>query len=252
VRRSMREDQTARPWFHLRFLPEAGDVVDLDLEEARHATGARRLSVGDRIVLFEGEGCLARAELAEIGARRVRARLLDRARVPAERPLLHLASALPKGDRQATLLGMATQLGMSSFTPLVCERSVVRARAEMPERWGRLLREACKQSRRAHLPRLAAAAEPAEIADRREPGAPLFMLHPGGAPLADRLLGLVPGRTDALHLLVGPEGGFSDDEVEGVRSQGGEVVCLGSGILRTETAAVAALAVSAAILSRTR
>jgi 16S rRNA (uracil1498-N3)-methyltransferase len=246
----MGTDVTGQPWFYLHPLPEAGDVADLEPEEARHATGPRRLAVGAAIVLFDGEGGVARAELAEVAPRRVRARLLDRTLLPAPRPRLHLASALPKGDRQATLLGMATQLGMNSFTPLVCERSVVRATSETPERWLRLVREACKQSRRAHLPQLAPATRPAQLALGRDAGTPIFLLHPGGASLAERLTALAGRELEAVHLLIGPEGGFSDDEIAAVQAAAGEVVQLGSGVLRTETAAVAALAVCAAILSR--
>jgi 16S rRNA (uracil1498-N3)-methyltransferase len=154
---------------------------------------------------------------------------------------LHLACALPKGDRQATLLDMATQLGITDFTPLACEHSVVAPGPNSALRWQRICVEACKQSRRAYLPRLHAARTPAEVA-RKHGALALLIAHPDGQAFAQAGARLT---TAGAMLLIGPEGGFSPQEVAAVRAAGGEPVALGSAILRVETAATALLALVA-------
>jgi 16S rRNA (uracil1498-N3)-methyltransferase len=198
------------------------------------------MRAGDRVVLFDGAGTLARAQIAATAGGRVELTLLERERQPPPIPL-HLACALPKGDRQATLLDMATQLGMTDFTPLACEHSVVEPGPNSALRWQRICLEACKQSRRAFLPHLHAARAPAELA--REHGAlALLIAHPDGQAFAQAGARLTPA---GAMLLIGPEGGFTPQEVAMVRAAGGESVALGGAILRVETAATALLALVA-------
>lgn len=239
------------PWFYLSPLPrEPGGTVELDVHEARHARASRRLGKGDRIVLFDGEGLTAHAELLEIGRDRSRVKLLAHDRHEPPQPRLHLASALPKGDRQATLVAMATQLGMTDFTPLLCARSVATPGASAPERWLRICREACKQSRRPHLPRLWPASTPADLVESAIRGARVLLLHPTGAPASRLVTAPGPRECSEIRLLIGPEAGFVEDEVEQARANGAEPVSLGDGILRTETAALAALAIFGLLTDR--
>lgn len=234
----------SEPWFHHSSLSDAGETVSLEDEEARHVSGARRLGVGDRIVLFDGAGRTASAELIEVSKRSVTARLIETADHASPLPAFHLASAVPKGERMATLLSMATQLGMSSFTPLSCQRSVVKTSDSSTGRWARICREACKQSRRPHLPTIEPPAEPIELAGgHRADGRPILALHPGGAPIAQYVTREEIASATALTLIVGPEGGFSDDEAKQLAEAGACLMDLGEGILRTETACVAGLAI---------
>ena len=116
--------------------------------------GLRRLAVGDNIWLFDGHGTLGRAKISTIDRRKsVLQATIDECRVvPAPRPRIELACALPKGERQSILLEMATQLGINAFWPLQCERSIVKPGANTSRRWQRICVEACKQRRWPHLP----------------------------------------------------------------------------------------------------
>lgn len=226
------------PWIHVEQLPEPGETVSLEADEARHVGRAHRLTTGAEIVLTDGRGTTARAELVEGGRREARARVLELTRHAPETPIIHLASALPKGDRLATLLSMTTQLGLASFTPLVCARSVVTPSDETPARWERILRESAKQSHRAHLPRIEA------------PRTPHTLIGPGDGPtvwLMDPDAGSGPSgagsHPDGHLVVVGPEGGFTDEESRTLRRAGARPARLGGGILRVETACVAAVAV---------
>lgn len=232
------------PLFYSEQLADPGDTLTLAGDEALHAAASRRLQVGETLWLFDGRGGFVRTTLLHITARgrtldlRIEARHTE----PPPKPAIHLACALPKGDRQSTLLDMATQLGMTEFTPLVCERSVVKPGANSAERWRRICLEACKQSRRLYLPILHASATPQEMVAREAGRAnTVWIAHPSAAAVAVSRA-VEQNASAAVTILVGPEGGFTEQEVERTTAAGARQIALGSAILRIETAAVALVA----------
>ena len=155
---------------------------------------------------------------------------------------MHLMAALPKGDRQTVMLDMVTQIGMTDFTPLLCERSVAKPSMRSATRWHKTCLEACKQSRQPWVPRLH---KPKLLVEMLNTGSEVnrvvWLADPrGGYPIAVQKL-----KADELILLVGPEGGFSPSEWELLSDADIVPITLAEGVLRTETAAVAM--VSAAI-----
>jgi 16S rRNA (uracil1498-N3)-methyltransferase len=244
----------AEPLFYCPALGEGRELVTLEGEEAHHAHRVRRLAAGDRLWLFDGRGTLGRGRLRRIMDRGRSMEILveDRHTVPPPAWRLHLACALPKGERTATLLDMATQLGMDAFTPLRCARSVARPGPQAQVRWQRICLEACKQSRRLYLPVLRDARTPAEVAAEAaaaSPGQVLWIAHPGGTSLAVAL-GSSAWDEGGVTVLIGPEGGFTEEELAAVKAVGGREIDLGEAILRIETAAVAVLATLALCRSR--
>jgi 16S rRNA (uracil1498-N3)-methyltransferase len=218
----------AMPWFHLDSIPPVDSAAFLDGKEAKHALGARRLAPGDHVVLFDGHGTTAEAVLT--GNRAVGGDLE-----------VELAASLPKGDRMSTMLDMATQLGVTSFRPLNCDFSVVtkdRKRQDPTDRWRRVMLEACKQSRRAWIPKIRHALTLGEaVEDARSRGAMVVMGDADGGPASS-----VAASAELVVVLVGPEGGFSPDEFEMLRARKVIPVRIGDGVLRVETAAVAIVA----------
>jgi 16S rRNA (uracil1498-N3)-methyltransferase len=234
----------SEPLFFIEHLPEDGATATLTGEEARHAAASRRLHPGDALWLFDGRGATARATLLRVGARgrELALRVEHRRTEPPPAPV-HLACAIPKGDRQQVLLDMATQLGMTDFTPLACERSVVKPGAANRGRWRRICLEACKQSRRPRLPVLHEPASPHEVAVRAvAAGFSLWVAHPGDGAIPASALATSRDQARGAAILIGPEGGFTQEEVDAVRAAGGTAVALGPAVLRIETAAVALLA----------
>ncbi|MCR4331719.1 MAG: 16S rRNA (uracil(1498)-N(3))-methyltransferase [Sulfuricaulis sp.] len=234
----------SEPLFYSEQLGEPGAVLTLTGDEAHHAAASRRLQIGEALWLFDGRGGLARTTLLHISAhgRALDLRVEEQHTEPPPKPAIHLACALPKGDRQSTLLDMATQLGITGFTPLVCERSVVKPGANSAERWRRICLEACKQSRRPYLPILHASATPQEIVAREAGRANIvWIAHPSAAAVAVSRAVEQSASAD-VTILVGPEGGFTELEVERTTGAGAQPIALGSAILRIETAAVALVA----------
>jgi 16S rRNA (uracil1498-N3)-methyltransferase len=231
------------PWFYLDEIPDEKKEVVLSGNEARHATGARRLEVGSRVCLFDGNGLVAVARIQALGNRGRNPVLLLEELVRQPRPQVewHLASALPKGDRLGVMLDMLTQLGISSFTPLHCEYSVVKASEKSLARFRRIVIESCKQSRRAFVPEIRPALTPLELVNECQDK--VWFAHPGGnSPVQ---LTQATGNPASLTMMIGPEGGFSEQEVDLMQDRGAGMVSLGEAILRTETAAVALLAYAA-------
>lgn len=242
--------------FFLHPLPNIGETAVLTGDEARHAAASRRLQPGDLLWLTNGQGGLAQARIQNLRRKEaVTLRIESKVQTPPPAPQIELASALPKGDRLSVLLDMGTQLGMTAFTPLLCARSVHSPHDTAPDRWRRIMLEACKQSRRTWLPEVNPPATPAKVARRAaEAGRTVWIAHPEprvGRPTTPAFQApteakpnppLSDTQTSTYTLFIGPEGGFTDEETSAVVSTGGKCVSLGPAILRIETAAVTLLA----------
>jgi 16S rRNA (uracil1498-N3)-methyltransferase len=218
--------------------PPDGDRAVLAGDEARHLTRVLRAKVGDTVSLFDGTGREWPARVASLGRDRVE---LDTGEPtidplpPAAIPLT-LAVALPKGERQKWMVEKLTELGAARLVPLETTRGVAEATASAQARLERVVIEACKQCGRNTLMEIAAGRPLDRLLAEVPAGACVVIAHPGGKPLtAD----IVPPTATAIIALVGPEGGFTDEEL-GVADRAGVVrVSLGHHILRVETAAIA-------------
>ncbi|MFO0798752.1 MAG: RsmE family RNA methyltransferase [Gemmataceae bacterium] len=204
--------------------------------EAHHLATVRRFGPGDRVVLFNGDGADHPAEV--VATDRKRTHLLVHPAVPVDRELpfqLEIAAALPKGDRGDYLVEKLTELGVSRFTPLLTERTIVEPKEARLEKLRHTVIEASKQCGRNVLMRVAplttwaAFLASADLLPQRQ------ILHTTGERMA-----LGPASAGGVVIAVGPEGGFTDAEVEAAK--GWVRVGLGPRVLRVETAAVAAAA----------
>ncbi|NOY16327.1 MAG: 16S rRNA (uracil(1498)-N(3))-methyltransferase [Gammaproteobacteria bacterium] len=224
------------PTFYLAEGFNENSLITLSGKEAWHALAVRRLNVGDPIRLIDGKGNVAWASVEnQQGRNTASIRVGDVSYFLPQVPSIILATAVAKGDRQTIMLDMATQLGISAWQPLLCQRSVSKVGKNSTDRWRRICLEACKQSGSAWLPELLPAAKPEDVArEACARGREVLLAHPDG-----ELNTVSP--VDKL-LLVGPEGGFTDEEVNKIIAAGAKKINLGKNILRIETAAVSLLA----------
>ncbi|HWS86785.1 MAG TPA: 16S rRNA (uracil(1498)-N(3))-methyltransferase [Pyrinomonadaceae bacterium] len=222
-------------------------LVTLSEEESRHLRDVLRLRAGDEARVFDGEGREFACVVREVGGRREGATLEVRgmAEPPSPEPpvFILLAAALLKGEKFDLVVQKAVELGVGFIKPLMTKRTDVRLRderdaAKRVERWRRLALEAAKQSGRARVP---AVSQPSafETFAAADPGADSLRLM--FAERAGVGLNELP-RRDApppnVAALVGPEGGWEDEEIELARAHGWSVVTLGGRTLRAETAAI--------------
>jgi 16S rRNA (uracil1498-N3)-methyltransferase len=201
-------------------------------DEARHLVRVMRCRVGDEVVAFDGRGTSWRARVASIGRDEA---VLDLGAAVVEAATrdapLTLAVALPKGDRQKWLVEKLTELGVPRLVPLVTTRGVAEATPAAVERLGRSVIEACKQCGRDTLMAIAEPRTVAEVVAAHRATGGIVGADRGGAPLA--------GFDRPVVALVGPEGGFTAEELAAVEAAGGRRVSLGPHVLRIETAAIA-------------
>lgn len=226
-----------------------GDLVSLTGAEAKHAAVVRRLRVGEAVTVGDGAGVWLTGVAEEVSPSRVEVRVSARSEESAPHPRIVLAQALAKGDRDELAVQAACELAVDEIVPWQASRSV--SRWEGPkavkgrERWSTIVREAAKQAHRAWVPEVSPPATTADLAVRAA-SQRLLLLDPGAST---RLSELEPDGRDIV-LVVGPEGGISDEELTKLSDAGAELVLLGETVLRTSTAGPAAIAVLSVALGR--
>lgn len=220
------------------------DPVPLSEEIVHHLAAVLRLSAGEEVLLLDGEGRLCRCRLESLGRRGGTARVLECWQETESALPVRLLQGLPKGEKMELVLQKGTELGLTAFTPVLAERSIPVPAAERGEkrrqRWERIIREAARQSRRTHLPRLGAVLPLAEALQECGEELRLLLWEEESRPLAEVLPAAAPRD---VAVLVGPEGGLSAAEVALARRAGFVPVGLGPRILRSETAGLAIAAV---------
>jgi 16S rRNA (uracil1498-N3)-methyltransferase len=227
---------------HRFFVPHAavrGDRATLGGEQAKQITSVLRLARGDEIVLVsDGEEMDVRLDVT--GRDHVEGAVLARRTVSTE-PKLQLTLALPllRGDRSEEVVEAVAQLGVSRIVPFTSERSVVRELNDVRrERWQRISREAAETARRGRAPQIAQAVVWRHLFDTIDPPVVVAWEEERERPLATAV-----GTTfRSLSLVIGPEGGLTDAEIALARTYGASIVTLGRRNLRSETAAIAAVA----------
>ncbi len=229
------------PWLYSATVQRGS--VPLDESEARHATSSLRLGDGDEIVLFNGLGTLGRGRLASRAAgRRVawsaEIEQVEQIARPDERLTLFVSA--PKGERLDWLVEKCTELNASALVLVNCERAVRRLEPSHTSKLQRIAIEAAKQCGRPWLPVIQAGAPlltAVEAWRQASAATRLALADPHASQPMSAWMRI--NLTARLGVLIGPEGGWSDEERDTFFAQGAEPVRLGDTILRIETAAIA-------------
>ena len=235
------------PRFYVPQTFVAGEVLRLPENVCRHIQ-VLRLQAGAPLALFDGQGQAAAAELLEIGRKQALARVDKLLAESRESPLaVTLIQAVSASEKMDFAVQKGTELGVKRIVPAVSTRSNVRLSGERAEkkvrRWQEIAISACEQCRRNEVPPVAPIADLPQVlaALPADSGARLLLSPRGGVPLRS----LPPAQSAVL--LIGPEGGLTAEEEDLARSHGFQAVQLGARVLRTETAALAALAAMQAL-----
>ena len=215
-------------------IPESGVEFQPEAREAEHLFKVFRARPGEAVELLDGRGSRARGTV--MAQKMIKIESVETVEVPQEK--LHLCCALPRRQKLDSLLKQAAELGAWTIRPMRCERSV--AEGNPRERWEILLQEACKQSGNPFLPEIHLENSLKDTLEALK--AEQIDIYFGSVKVVDHAARNMP-REREKAILIGPEGGFSEAELELILSYGGIPLNLGPHILRLETAAVAALAV---------
>ena len=217
--------------------------VELPSETAHYVANVLRLHAGAPIVLFNGDGNEYSATIEEISKRKALAVIDAKLSVDVQSPLtIHLGQGVSKGDRMDFVLQKATELGVSDITPILTERCTVKLNAERWQKklsqWQKIIQSACEQSGRNTLPVLH---EPVDLSAwlSQTTNQKRLVLD----PREQQKLRELPAPDNGFRLLIGPEGGLTEQETYTAKQAGYQGISLGPRILRTETAALTTLSV---------
>lgn len=241
--------------------PPADSTLLIEGDEAHHAARVKRLRIGEAVELLDGRGGIAQATVISLGdapaqlGKRHRAahsggpilklsiRAIDHVLRPV--PALTVFAPIPKGNRADELVEGLSEVGAAAWIPLTTERSITTFRANAADRWRRLTWESAKQCGRAWVLEIGSECAAAELlASPIPPNTLRIVGDASGVPLATALQ--ATPRPHEIQLLIGPEGGWSPQELAAARSSGaphGGVCRFGRHTMRVETAAVVAAAI---------
>jgi 16S rRNA (uracil1498-N3)-methyltransferase len=227
-----------------------GSLVELPPDTASHLAKVLRARSGDELVLFNGDGREFNGAIEAVRGSRVSASVGEGRQLDRESPLaITLVQCVPRGDRMDFIVQKATELGVSRIVPVLSQRSVVRldkAQAESKAvHWRAVAVSACEQCGRNRLP-IIEAAQPLlnYLGESARNTAPRWVFEPESGPDMSTSAPGPGGSVEAAvaaEIAIGPEGGFASDELEAFRVAGFSRVGLGPRVLRTETAAIAAV-----------
>jgi 16S rRNA (uracil1498-N3)-methyltransferase len=227
--------------FYVDAALSSGSVVDLPPSAAQHLAKVLRARDGEEIVLFTGDGREFSGTIESVRGSRVKAAVGDVRTVDRESPLaVTLLQCIARADRMDVIVQKATELGVARIVPVLSRRSVVRLDAAQSEskavHWRAIAVSACEQCGRNRLPVIEAPRQLVDYLGEPPPPRPRLVLDPDSeAPVSLLAIG------EAVEIAVGPEGGFDASELEAFRVCGFAGMRLGPRVLRTETAAIAAL-----------
>lgn len=223
--------------------PITGDAAVLTGQEAQHLSKVMRAKVGDELILFDGGGAEFTARVEKIGRAQVDLSIITKCEIDRELPFrLVIGVALPKGDRQRWLVEKLVELGVTELVPLVTARGVAQPIGNALERLQRAVVEASKQCGRNRLMVVGEACTLETFLANASDSNLRLIAHPPA--IGDAAASWI-SRAERVVVAIGPEGGFTDQELAIAEQQHWNKVSLGSRVLRTETAAVAIAAVIA-------
>lgn len=221
--------------------PIRGEQFLLDGPEAHHLIHVMRAAAGDQVILFDGSGFEFDGIIREIDRKQVSIGIAGKRFVDRELPFqLTMGVSLPKGERQKILIEKLVEIGTTNLVPLLADRGVAKAEKNVVARLKRTVVEACKQCGRNVLMSIELPRRSVEFFEESSGQATRLLALP--AALGAMSSVVVPG-TNTSHgenfiCAIGPEGGFTDSEIESATRHGWQAVNLGQRILRAETAAI--------------
>jgi len=229
------------PRIYLPVLLERGECITLDSNATNHVSRVLRLKQGTNIRLFDGEGREFHATLGRVERNCVEATIEAAISETSESPLrITLAQGISRGERMDLVVQKSVELGVDTIVPLLTERTNVQLKRDRQQKklghWRGITISACEQCGRNQLPALEPITTFDQLLETPFSGTRLLL-----DPKAEVGLNDIKPEGSAIQLLIGPEGGLSSSEIERARAHGFLGVRMGPRVLRTETAAIAAL-----------
>jgi 16S rRNA (uracil1498-N3)-methyltransferase len=218
----------------------SGQTQTLESDEAHHAIKVMRLKTGEEIKISDGEGNWVSGPISEVGKKNLKINVTASGIEASKKPELVLVQALTKSDRNKEMLELVTVAGVDRIIPWQAERSISKWQSNSYDKWTSSIKEAGKQSRRVNLPKLEKLMSAREITQQISASDCILVFHESANEKFSALD--ISQNASSVYLIIGPEGGITDTELEIFKSKGGNLVRLGEPVLRSAHAGFAALA----------
>jgi len=218
----------------------SGQTQTLESDEAHHAIKVMRLKTGEEIKISDGEGNWVSGPISEVGKKNLKIDVTASGIEASKKPELVLVQALTKSDRNKEMLELVTVAGVDRIIPWQAERSISKWQSNSYDKWTSSIKEAGKQSRRVNLPKLEKLMSAKDITDQISASDCILVFHESANEKFSDLD--ISQSASSIYLVIGPEGGITDTELEIFKSKGGKLVRLGEPVLRSAHAGFAALA----------
>ncbi len=212
----------------------------LDNDEAHHAIKVMRLKIGEEIKISDGEGSWVSGPISEVGKKSLKITVTSNGIERIKKPELVLVQAITKSDRNKEMLELITVAGVDRIIPWQADRCISKWQSNSYDKWRTSIKEASKQSRRVNLPKLEKVMSTKQIIEQMVVSDCIVVFHESADQKFSDLN--ISQSASTIYLIIGPEGGIAEGELEIFKTKGGNLVRLGEPVLRSAHAGFAALA----------
>ena len=226
------------------------DVIEVDGDEAHHAIKVLRTEISEQILISDGKGVWVRAEVVEIGKKSFSAKVLERGFDAPRTPKLVVVQGLPKSDRVKEAIEILVESGVDLIIPWEAERSISKWQKDSLAKWQSAAFAATKQSRRFRAPEIVEQISLRELIEIESESTAIIAMHESAATKLSKIISSNFANLSEIIVVIGPEGGLSDNEVESLKGAGAHIAALGPEVFRSAHAGGAALSAISALIGR--
>jgi 16S rRNA (uracil1498-N3)-methyltransferase len=217
-----------------------GDSQLLDKDEAHHAIKVLRVKIGEEIMISDGSGNWVSGPIDELGKKTLLIKVSNQGQKKLNKPELVIVQAITKSDRNKEMLELITVAGVDRIIPWQSDRSISKWQSDSADKWELTIKESCKQARRVVMPKLSKSINSKQLGEELSSVPYSIIFHEAASTNFSEVN--VPSDIASIYLIIGPEGGITDEELLMFKGTTSNIVRLGEPVLRSAHAGFAALA----------
>jgi 16S rRNA (uracil1498-N3)-methyltransferase len=227
-----------------------GEIVEIDGDEAHHAIKVLRINLGEEVLISDGSGNWVRAKVEDIAKKTFTARVLERGFQENRTPKFVVVQALPKSDRVKEALEILVESGVDLIIPWQSERSISKWQSDSLSKWQSAATAATKQSRRFRVPEIIDQLSLSQLLEIESEKSAIVVMHESAAAKISTVVTTKFAELNEIIIVIGPEGGLTENELGLLQGAGAHVVGLGPEVFRSAHAGGAALSAVSALIGR--
>ncbi len=227
-----------------------GEIVEIDGDEAHHAIKVLRINLGEEVLISDGSGNWVRAKVKDIAKKSFSARVLERGFQESRTPKFVVVQALPKSDRVKEAIEILVESGVDLIIPWQSERSISKWQNDSLSKWQSAATAATKQSRRFRVPEIIEQLSLSELLEIESEKSAIVVMHESADAKISTVVTTKFAELNEIVIVIGPEGGLTENELALLQGAGAHVVGLGPEVFRSAHAGGAALSAVSALIGR--